>query len=63
VKKQRHAVEVRVVQDPHGNPGVLLQLPPGTSWLVMDAAGARRIAEQLTAEATTCEIATEQDPR
>jgi hypothetical protein len=57
VKRERHAVEVRAVKDPQGDPGVLLQLPPDTSWLVTTAADARRIAAALL------DVADELDPR
>lgn len=56
-KKRRIGVEVRRVTDPAGSPGVLLQLPPGTSWLVVGAADARRIAAALL------DTADELDPR
>jgi hypothetical protein len=46
-KKRRIAVEVRAVKDPNGDPGVLIQLPPDTSWVVVAAADARRIAGKL----------------
>jgi hypothetical protein len=46
-KKRRIAVEVRKVTDPAGDPGVLIQLPPGDSWVVLSAADARRIAAAL----------------
>lgn len=47
MKKERHAVMVRAVNDPHGDRSVLLQLPPDTSWITMGAADARRIAAAL----------------
>lgn len=46
-KKRRIAVEVRKVKDPNGDPGVLIQLPPGDSWVVIGPADARRIAAAL----------------
>jgi hypothetical protein len=49
-KKRRIAVEVRKVTDPAGDPGVLIQLPPGDSWVVLSAADARRIALLDTAD-------------
>jgi hypothetical protein len=46
-KKRRIAIEVRKVTDPAGDPGVLIQLPPGDSWVVLSAADARRVAAAL----------------
>jgi hypothetical protein len=51
------AIQVQVVRDPAGQPGVLLQLPPDTSWITTGAADARRIAAALL------DAADELDPR
>jgi hypothetical protein len=45
--KRRIAVATQAVLDPAGQPAVLLQLPPETSWVTMAPSDARRIAAAL----------------
>jgi hypothetical protein len=45
--KRTMAIQVRGVKDPNGDLGVLLQLPPDTSWITTSAGDARRVAAAL----------------